>query len=182
MQIQPLRLAGTYEISLLPRGDERGYFMRAYDRAIFEQHGLHREWLQENQSRSTKKHIIRGLHFQKPPHAETKLVRVVAGAVLDVFVDLRKSSASYGEWDSIELTADNQKAVYIPRGFAHGFCTLTEEAVVIYKVDNVYTPAAEGGLRWNDPTLQIQWPTKSPSLSARDERLDLFSDFESPFA
>lgn len=181
MEIKSLRLPGTYEIIPTPHLDERGYFMRVYDRHLFETHGLQTAWVQENQSCSSRKHIIRGLHFQEPPHAEAKLIRVVVGAIFDVFVDLRKNSATYGQWDSIELSAENQSAVYISRGFAHGFCTLTEHTIVVYKVDSTYTPSAEGGLRWNDPTLQIKWPTKVPSLSTRDERLELFSAFESPF-
>ncbi len=181
MEINSLRLPGTYAIIPTPYFDDRGYFMRVYDRALFAQRGLQTDWLQENQSRSSRSHIIRGLHFQKPPHEEAKLIRVVVGAIFDVFVDLRKNSATYGQWDSIELSAENQRAVYIPKGFAHGFCTLMDDNVVVYKVDRIYAPSAEGGLRWNDPTLQIQWPTKSPSLSTRDERLELFSSFESPF-
>ena len=181
MEIKPLRLAGTYEITLSPHHDDRGYFMRVYDKSWFEQLSLTTDWLQENQSRSNRKHLIRGLHFQRPPDAETKLVRAVVGAVFDVFVDLRRSSSTYGQWDSIELTADNQKAVYIPRGFAHGFCTLTDDTVVGYKVDSNYNPNAEGGLRWDDATLNIQWPTKSPYLSEKDQSLESFESFDSPF-
>jgi dTDP-4-dehydrorhamnose 3,5-epimerase len=181
MEIRPLRLNGTYEILLTPRNDERGYFMRAYDEAIFHKYGLQTSWVQENQSLSIRKYTIRGLHFQRPPHAETKLVRVVEGAILDVFVDLRKESETYGQWDSIELSADNQKMAYVSKGFAHGFCTLAEETVVLYKVDNAYTPESEGGLRWCDDTLRIQWPTANPYVSVKDRALPSFGKFASPF-
>jgi len=155
--------------------------MRVYDEAIFHEYSLQTSWVQENQSQSIRKYTIRGLHFQRPPHAETKLVRVVTGAILDVFVDLRKDSETYGQWDSIELSADNQKMVYIPKGFAHGFCTLTEKTVVLYKIDSAYASEFEGGLRWNDDTLGIQWPTNGPYLSAKDRMLPSFDEFVSPF-
>lgn len=180
MQIKPLKLSGTYQITLEPRRDERGYFMRAYDEAIFRQYGLTTAWLQENQSFS-KKGVIRGLHFQKPPHAETKLVRVVSGKILDVFVDLRKNSSTYGQWDSIELSEDNYKVVYIPKGFAHGFCALTETALVLYKVDEVYHRESEGSLRWNDETLAIKWSIDNPLTSPKDAKGESFPHFVSPF-
>jgi dTDP-4-dehydrorhamnose 3,5-epimerase len=164
-----------------PKEDGRGYFMRTYDEGIFRDHGLTTAWVQENQSRSTRKGLIRGLHFQRPPHAETKLVRVVVGAILDVFVDLRKESETYGQWDSLELSAENHRMAYIPKGFAHGFCTLTDVAVVLYKVDACYEPRAEGGLRWDDRTLSIAWPTAEPYLSAKDRALPAFDGFVSPF-
>ena len=145
MKIERLKLKGTYEITLAPINDKRGYFMRAYDKNIFEEHNLINEWVQENQSLSTNNGIIRGLHFQKPPYSETKLIRVIQGSILDVFVDLRRSSPTYGKWDSIKLSSENQKAVYIPKGFAHGFCTLESPALVFYKVDSLYTPESEDG-------------------------------------
>jgi dTDP-4-dehydrorhamnose 3,5-epimerase len=181
MEITPRRLNGTYQIVLAPHGDERGYFMRVWDEQLSRQHGLTTAWVQENQSLSRRKGIIRGLHFQRPPHAETKLVRVAAGAILDVFVDLRKGSHTYGQWDSLELSAENHRVVYIPRGFAHGFCTLTDEALVVYKVDAYYAPESEGGLRWDDEVLRINWPTRDPFVSDRDKRLPSFKEFVSPF-
>lgn len=181
MEIKPLRLPGTYEVLLEPKHDERGHFMRAYDEALFREHGLTTSWAQENQSLSTKKGIIRGLHFQRPPHAEVKLVRVVRGAIFDVFVDLRKASKTYGQWDSITLSDDNHKMVYIPKGFAHGYCTLAEGTIVLYKVDAPYAPEFEGGIRWDDKTLDIKWPINEPYLSARDRELPSFDKFASPF-
>ena len=151
MQFKERKLKGTYEISLSPHGDSRGFFMRTFDDKLFQEQGLERNWVQENHSRSGSKGIIRGLHFQLPPYSETKMVRCILGKVLDVFVDLRKDSETFGEWDSIELTEENQKMIFIPRGFAHGFCTLTTESAVVYKVDNYYHPSSESrALSWND--------------------------------
>jgi dTDP-4-dehydrorhamnose 3,5-epimerase len=135
---------------LEPHVDGRGFFMRTYDKEIFQQHGIERVWVQENHSRSEIKGIIRGFHFQLPPHSETKLVRALKGAVLDVFVDLRKGSPTFGQWDSIELSEANKKMVFIPRGFAHAFCTLTDICEVTYKVDNSYAPDYEGEKRIQD--------------------------------
>lgn len=181
MEIIPLKLEGSYEISFAPRGDERGYFMRSYDREIFAARGLQTEWIQENQSLSMQLHIVRGLHFLLPPHTETKLVRAVQGKILDVFVDLRKDSETFGQWDSIELSEDNFKAVYIPKGFAHGFCTLTEKVVVQYKVDSAYVGSSDAGIRWNDPKIGINWKVENPIISARDAELQFFASFDSPF-
>jgi dTDP-4-dehydrorhamnose 3,5-epimerase len=181
MKIEPLKLPDTFKISLEPLKDERGYFMRTFDKAVFQACGLANDWVQENQSLSDRRGILRGLHFQRPPYAETKLVRVVSGAVFDVFVDLRKASPTYGQWDSVDLSADNHTVVYIPKGFAHGFCVVTNVAVVVYKVDACYAPDACGGVRWDDETLNIRWPTDKPFLSAKDKALPAFKDFASPF-
>jgi len=168
VEIKERTIKGVYEITLRPHLDARGFFMRTYDHQIMAERGLDLPWVQENHSKSEEKHIIRGLHFQFPPHSETKLVRCVRGAVLDVFVDLRLGSATFGQWDSIRLDEDNKKMILIPRGFAHGFCTLTEVSEVLYKVDNYYSKPNEGGLLWNDPDIGIQWPTQSPILSDKD--------------
>jgi dTDP-4-dehydrorhamnose 3,5-epimerase len=181
MQIEPTNLHGSYEITLEPQRDERGYFMRTYDITTFDEHGLQTNWVQENQSLSSRKGIIRGLHFQRPPHAETKLIRVVQGAIQDVFVDLRTDSSTYGQWHSVELSAHNHKMAYVPRGFAHGFCTLTEIALVCYKVDSPYAPDHEGGIRWDDPSLDITWAASDPILSDKDQHLPSLSNFDSPF-
>jgi dTDP-4-dehydrorhamnose 3,5-epimerase len=181
VEIKPLKLRGTYQIVLAPRHDERGYFVRVWDEQTTREHGMTTAWVQENQSLSQRKGILRGLHFQRPPHAETKLVRVVVGAILDVFVDLRKDSETYGQWDSLELSAENHRMVYIPKGFAHGFCTLAERTVVLYKVDAYYAPDFEGGLRWDDEILKIRWPTSEPFVSAKDRAWPSFKEFVSPF-
>lgn len=169
MKIVPRRLAGTFDVVPDPRADERGYFMRWYDEAAFAQAGLPTHWVQANESGS-RRHVVRGLHFQRSPHAETKLVRAIAGRVFDAFVDLRRGSPTYGQWDAVELSAQARNAVLIPRGFAHGFCTLSDEAIVSYLVDNAYAPEAEGGLAWDDPDLGIAWPLAGAEaiVSAKD--------------
>jgi dTDP-4-dehydrorhamnose 3,5-epimerase len=178
MEISESKLIeGVYEIRLEPRRDERGFFMRVYDEEFFKKAGLHRHWVQENHSRSEKKGVLRGLHFQFPPFAETKLIRCVRGAVYDVFVDLRKGSPAFGKWGSVELSEEKHNMAYIPRGFAHGFCTLSEESEVVYKVDNPYTPEAECGLLWNDPDLAIAWPVTRPVLSEKDAKNLTWKEF-----
>lgn len=151
-----------------PLRDERGYFMRSFDRKAFEGVGLDKDWVQENHSCSEKKGIIRGLHCQLPPYAETKLVRCIRGAVLDVFVDLRSDSSSFGTWGALELSEHNFRSLFIPSGFAHGFCVLEDHTEILYKVDNCYSPAHEIGIIWNDPDLDIPWPVKTPNLSGKD--------------
>lgn len=170
-------LKGTFEIQLEPHEDKRGFFMRVYDFELFKKHGIHKNWVQENHSLSLKKGIIRGMHFQFPPHTETKLVRVIRGGIYDVFVDLRKGSLTFGQWDSIKLSAENKKMIYIPRGFAHGFCTLTKNCEVVYKVDNYYAPHSEGIIRWNDPDLAIDWPVSNPILSEKDSKAKSLREF-----
>lgn len=171
MEFRELEISGVFEITPRDIADERGFFMRTYDMAEFTGAGLHREWLQENHSRSVRKGIIRGLHFQREPFAETKLVRCIRGMVYDVAVDLRAGSATFGKWTGIILSEENRKMIYIPRGFAHGFCTLSEISEVVYKVDNVYSPDNERGILWNDPYLSIAWPLEGePLISDKDRR------------
>lgn len=181
MEIKERELKGVFEISLKPMEDERGFFMRVFDDYIFDKFGINRKWVQENHSKSLKKGIIRGLHFQMTPYSETKLVRCTRGAVLDVFVDLRYNSNSFGEWISIELNEDNKKMIYIPRGFAHGFCTLSETSEVLYKVDNYYSKENEVGLLWNDPKLNINWPFDNPILSDKDKNNFKLEEFVSKY-
>lgn len=177
MLIKERKIKGVFEVQLEPHEDRRGFFIRVYDDKIFKEHMIHRNWVQENHSLSVEKGVIRGMHFQFPPHMETKLVRVIRGQIYDVFVDLRKDSSTFGQWGSVKLSADNKKMIYIPRGFAHGFCTLTKNCEVIYKVDNYYTPDKEGGIRWNDPDLGIDWPINNPILSEKDSQLKSFTEF-----
>ena len=177
MIIKERKFKGVFEIQLEPHEDKRGFFMRVYDDKIFKKHGIHRDWVQENYSLSVEKDIIRGMHFQFPPHSETKLVRVISGEIYDVFIDLRKSSPTFGKWDSIKLSADNKKMIYIPRGFAHGFCTLTKNSELIYKMDNYYTPTGVGIIRWNDSDLGIDWPVNDPILSEKDSKAKSFREF-----
>jgi len=170
MEIKERKITGVFEINLKPHQDNRGFFMRTFDDSIFKEMGLERNWVQENHSRSEEEGIIRGLHFQLPPFTETKMLRCINGAVLDVFVDLRKDSDTFGQWDSIELSAENKKMIFIPRGFAHGFCTLTDISEVVYKVDNYYSQENERGLLWSDKNIGIDWPVEHPILSAKDEK------------
>ncbi len=177
MEFTERKIDGTFEIQLKPYVDERGYFMRTFDEKIFENLGIKNNWVQENHSKSVVKNVIRGLHFQLPPYTETKLVRCIRGKVLDVFVDLRDGSKSFGHWDSIVLSDENKKMILIPRGFAHGFCTLSEISEVTYKVDNYYSPEFERGLIWNDENIKIKWPTNFPFLSEKDKKNISFEEF-----
>jgi dTDP-4-dehydrorhamnose 3,5-epimerase len=176
MQITPSALDPVLVVQLAPRGDDRGYFMRTYDEAIFRAQGLQTVWVQENQSLSALAGTLRGLHFQKGEAAETKLVRVLQGRVLDVAVDIRPGLPTFGRHVAVELSADNHRALYIPRGFAHGFLTLEPDSLVAYKVDNFYSPEHESGLRWNDPALGIPWPLAAAEpacLSDKDSQWPL---------
>lgn len=181
MQIKPRELGGVFEIKLERITDTRGYFMRSYSRSVFADHDLVVDWEQESVSFNKVRDTVRGLHFQLPPYTETKIVRVTHGAVWDVFVDLRSGSDTYGKWGSVELSSENDTAIYIPKGFAHGFRTLTDEAVVAYKIDKGYHPESASGIVWNDRDLAIGWDVKDPVISARDTGLPKFSDFVSPF-
>jgi dTDP-4-dehydrorhamnose 3,5-epimerase len=181
MEIKELKLSGVYEITFDPRWDDRGFFMRTYDVKEFTGLGLHKEWVQENQSLSKKKGIIRGLHLQLPPFSETKLVRCVKGSVFDVCVDLRSGSETFGSWVGIELSESNYKSLLIPRGFAHGFCTLEDECQVQYKVDNYYAPASEFGLLWNDSDINITWPVTDPVVSKKDLASLTFREFKQKY-
>lgn len=136
--------------------DERGYFFESYNRRTWEAAGLHVDFVQDNQARSTKG-VLRGLHYQTGPMAQAKLVRVVEGEVLDVVVDIREDSPTYGQWYGIHLSADNKRQLFVPRGFAHGYLVLSDTAEFVYKCDNFYSKAHEGGLRYDDPGLNIDW-------------------------
>ena len=151
--------------------------MRTFDNNEFKNNELQRDWVQENHSRSEKKGIIRGLHFQVEPYSETKLVRCIRGKIFDVAVDLRKGSKTFGKWHGVFLSEENKKMFFIPRGFAHGFCTLTDISEVVYKVDNFYSPEHERGLLWNDPDIAIEWPVTNPILSIKDQKNMTFKSF-----
>lgn len=177
MKVKEKKIKGVYEIQLKPIRDERGFFMRTFDNNIFKKLGLEWNWVQENHSRSIKKGILRGLHFQFAPFTETKLVRVIKGKIFDVFLDLREGSDTFGQWDSVILSEDTFNCIYIPKGFAHGFCTLTDLCEVVYKVGNYYSPEKEGGIIWNDKELNIEWPTEKPILSDKDINNISFREF-----
>ncbi len=177
MNISEKKIKGVFEITLTSINDERGFFMRSYDQKIFEYFNIDRKWVQENHSRSEKKGIIRGLHFQYPQFAEAKLIRCTRGAIFDVYVDLRKNSPTFGKWESLEMTEQNRKMLFLPRGIAHGFCTLTEISEVMYKVDNYYNKDHESGIIWKDEDLKINWPTDSPIVSVKDSKLPTLKEF-----
>jgi dTDP-4-dehydrorhamnose 3,5-epimerase len=181
MEFLKTKLSGVFYIKPNILKDNRGFFLESYSRRVFEQYGIAADFVQDNHSMSVKKGVVRGLHFQHPPHTQAKLIRVTQGKVFDVVVDLRKSSSSFGLWDSFELSAENFSMVYIPRGFAHGFCTLEDNSEFVYKNDNFYEPNAESGIRWNDPTLAIPWPVREPILSDKDAALPFFKDIITPF-
>lgn len=159
--------------------DARGYFMESWKRAEFEQHIGAVDFIQDNESKSSYG-VLRGLHYQKGDASQAKLVRVIKGRVLDVAVDLRKSSPTFGKYVMVELSEDNKRQFFIPRGFAHGFLVLSDEAIFTYKVDNVYAPQAEAGIRWNDQQLGINWPIdpKDVQTSEKDLKQPLFADAE----
>jgi dTDP-4-dehydrorhamnose 3,5-epimerase len=181
MKLYEKKLKGVFEIQLDPRLDSRGFFMRTFDDMVFKEFEIERKWVQENHSKSTQKGIIRGLHFQFPPFTETKLIRAIRGEVLDVFVDLRAGSSTFGQWDSILLSENKYNCAFIPRGFAHGFCTLTDVSEVVYKVDNYYSPENECGLLWNDPNIGINWPLSDIFVSEKDKKNYKFKDFIEKF-
>jgi dTDP-4-dehydrorhamnose 3,5-epimerase len=156
--------------------DQRGYFSETYNRKAFEQLGFSYDFVQDNHSFSKGIGVIRGLHFQKPPYAQTKLVWVVKGRIFDVVVDLRRASQTHGKWFDIELSAFEMNMILVPKGFAHGFCTMEEDTVVLYKVDAYYVPDADSGIRWDDPNLSIPWPVPGPILSEKDKQLPFFRE------
>ncbi len=162
-------LKGSYTIDLEPFTDERGWFARTFCKEDFKKIGHYKEWLQINHSFTKQTGLIRGMHYQLPPFSEIKLVRCIAGKIYDVIVDIRKDSATFLQWFAAELSAENKRMMYIPEGFAHGFQTLTENCELIYHHTATYKPGSEGGLRYNDGILGIQWPVAATSMSERDQ-------------
>jgi dTDP-4-dehydrorhamnose 3,5-epimerase len=180
--VEPLAIADVLLVRPRFFADPRGRFAETYRRDGLAAAGLSAEFVQENQSLSLRAGTVRGLHFQRPPAAQAKLVRVLRGAIFDVAVDLRRGSPTYGKWLGARLTAEGGEQLFIPRGFAHGFCTLEDNVEVHYKCDAYYAPAAEGGLHYADPDLAIAWPLSGePALSEKDAVLPLFAGFVTPF-
>jgi dTDP-4-dehydrorhamnose 3,5-epimerase len=164
--------------------DDRGYFCETFNERTFAEFGIRERFVQDNTSLSYRVGTIRGLHFQTPPHSQAKLVRCTRGRIWDVVVDLRRGSPTYGQWVATELSAASGEQLFIPVGFAHGFCTLEPDTEVSYKVSAFYAPENDGGVRWDDPTLALPWPLppSGPVLSQRDNTLPFLADFESAFA
>lgn len=168
MKFDPTPLAGAFVVSLEPRQDERGSFARTFCMREFAAAGLATQMVQSNMSISTRQSTLRGMHFQRGNAAEDKLVRVVQGRILDVIIDIRPESPTFGRHFKVELSAGNGLMLYVPRGFAHGFLTLTPDCQVVYQVSNYYNPESEVGIRWNDPFFALDWPVREPVLSPKD--------------
>lgn len=160
--------------------DERGYFFESWSRSVFESEGLSLDFVQGNQSFSCKG-VLRGLHFQNPPYAQGKLIQVISGSVLDVAVDIRKESATYGQYFSIVLSGENKKSLWLPPGFAHGFITLEDDTIFTYKCTGVYHKQSEGAIIWNDKDLDINWGIERPNISEKDAIAPAFSQLQSEF-
>ena len=183
MEVLKTGIAGVLIIEPKIWGDDRGYFFESYSaREFAEKSGMDIKFVQDNESKS-RYGVLRGLHFQLPPYTQSKLVRVVKGKVLDVVVDIRKGSPTYGKYEMCELTDDNHRQFFVPKGMAHGFCVLSEEAIFQYKCDEFYHPEEEGAIAWNDPEIAINWPIPSEAviLSEKDKHHPLLKDFDSPF-
>ena len=180
MKLIKTQLDGLFIIDPDVFRDDRGYFFESYNWDKFLNLGLDLTFVQDNESKSGKG-VLRGLHFQAPPYQQGKLVRVVKGAVLDMAVDLRKNSPTYGKWEGVELSEQNKRMYWIPPGFAHGFLTLEDDTVFFYKCTAAYNKDSERSLAWNDPDLDIQWGIHDPVLSERDQQSPLFSSFNTPF-
>ncbi|PXA84627.1 dTDP-4-dehydrorhamnose 3,5-epimerase [Caulobacter sp. D4A] len=184
MRITPLAIPDVLSIAPARHGDERGWFSETFRQSALDEAGFSGgAFVQDNHVRSTVRGVVRGLHFQRPPHAQAKLIRCVRGAILDVAVDIRVGSPSFGRSVAVELSADDGRQLLVPEGFAHGYCTLTDECEVLYKVTDYYAPQAEGVLAWNDPALAIDWgvPAEAVTVNARDAAAPRLADLDTPF-
>lgn len=178
MKVTKTKLDGVVILEPQVFGDNRGFFMESWNKRKMEEAGLFYDFVQDNHSSSTVKGTLRGIHFQKGEWCQAKLVRCTRGAVLDVAVDLRKHSPTYKQWVGVELSEENKKQLLIPRGFGHGFVTLTDHVEFMYKADNYYAPQADAGIRWNDPTIGVDWGIADPILSEKDKKNPWFADIE----
>lgn len=178
LSIPDVKMVRTSRVS-----DARGYFCETFQRSAFAEKGILADFVQDNQSSSDRIGTVRGLHFQRPPFAQAKLVRVIKGAIIDVVVDLRRSSPTFGKHVAVELDSETDEQLFVPKGFAHGFCTLRPQTVVFYKVDQVYAPRHEAGLYWADPALAIEWPvtTGAAHVSQKDQSLPGLDQFSAVF-
>jgi dTDP-4-dehydrorhamnose 3,5-epimerase len=181
--LQPFGLPGPVLVGFRRFGDDRGFFQEIYSARDFAALGITDVFVQDNHSLSAKPGTIRGMHFQLPPHAQAKLVRVLRGAILDIAVDIRRSSHSFGQHVTVELTAENAQQLFIPAGFAHGFCTLSPDTEVAYKVTDLYAPECDRGIAWNDPDLALPWPFDAAEvqLSDKDRRAPRLRDLPTVF-
>ena len=170
MKVTETSLPGVFLVEPDVFGDARGWFMESWSARKLAEFGINNEWVQDNHSYSAEKGILRGLHYQLNPSCQAKIVRATRGTIFDVAVDIRKGSPNFGKWTGVELSADNHKMLYIPRGFAHGFITMTEDVEVQYKADNYYAPECDGHIRWADPAIGISWPLQPSILSEKDAK------------
>ena len=182
MKFIKTEISDVYIIEPSVFGDNRGYFLESFNLDKFEENVYPIKFVQDNESKSSKG-VLRGLHFQKPPFDQAKLVRCIEGRVIDVAVDIRKGSPTYGKHVAIELTGENKRQLFVPRGFAHGFSVLSDTAIFAYKVDNIYAPESDSGIRYDDNDLNIDWGLNKEGvqLSVKDENLSFFKDLNSPF-
>lgn len=181
MKVTPLKLKGASLLEPVVHGDNRGFFMESYNEEIMHNGGVNFQFIQDNQSLSAEVGVLRGLHYQLNPKAQTKLIRVLSGVIYDVIVDVRSSSTTFGQWVGVILSEYNKRQLLVPKGFAHGFCTLVPNTQVLYKVDEYYSPENDRGILWNDPALGIDWPVTNPVLSDKDQRHPLLKDAELNF-
>lgn len=181
MKVTPLQLQGASILEPVVHGDNRGFFMESFNEEVMHKLGVNYNFIQDNQSLSADVGVLRGLHYQLNPKAQTKLIRVLSGVIYDVIVDIRRNSPTFGQWVGVILSEYNQRQLLVPKGFAHGFCTLVPNTQVLYKVDEYYSPENDRGILWNDPALGIDWPTSSPILSDKDQRHPLLKDAELNF-
>lgn len=182
LEVRAFEIADLVVVTPKRYEDDRGFLSEVYNAETYALSGIRREFVQDIHSFSPEAGTVRGMHFQAPPHAQAKLVRVVRGRILDVAVDLRKRSATFGRHAAVELSAENWRQMFIPEGFAHGFCTLEPNTDVVYKVADRYAPELEGGIRWNDPALGIDWPDGAGArISSRDSSLPCLAEIDSPF-
>ena len=183
MQIEPTRLPEVLEVTPRRFGDHRGFFSETWNKKAWVEAGIDIDFVQDNHSLSATTGTLRGLHFQSPPSAQDKLVRVVSGAVLDVAVDIRKGSPRFGQWVAVELSAGNGKQLFIPKGFLHGFLTLQPDTQFVYKCSDYYAPDCDGAVRFDDPDIGIDWgiPIDRITLSEKDAAAPTLADFDSPF-
>ena len=176
MIFTPTKLQGAYILEVKKIEDERGFFGRSWCKRELEAQGLNADVVQANVSYNKVKGTLRGMHFQKAPHQETKLVRCTRGAIYDVIIDLRPDSPTYKQWIGVELTESNYRMLFVPEDFAHGFITLEDNTEVTYQVTQYYTPGAEGGIRWNDPAFNIEWPIEPVVVSGKDQAHSDFAE------
>lgn len=176
MKVTETNLKGVYVLEPQVFGDARGWFMESWSKRKMEEAGIHVEFLQDNQSFSAQKGTLRGLHYQLNPMCQAKLLRCTRGKIFDVAVDIRQGSPTYAKWTGVELSAENKKQLFIPRGFAHGFLTLCDDVEVQYKADNYYAPDCDGNIRWDDPQIGVKWPLEPVILSEKDKQAPLLKE------